>query len=1055
VTARLLRAIGALVTVAWLSCPSLSAQPADPGFDAALRWRMIGPFRGGRTVAVAGVPKRPNVFYMAANNGGVWRTDDYGRTWDPIFDDQPTGSIGALAVAPSSPNVIYVGSGEGLQRPDLSVGDGVYKSTDGGTTWTNMGLSDGRQIAAIVVDPKDANRVLVAVLGHPYGPNPERGVYRTTDGGKTWQRVFYKDEDTGAVDLALDPGNSQHVYAVLWSARQGPWEYGNGYTGTGSGLFHSTDGGTTWQPLTKGLPTPEQGLGRIGLGISASDPKRMYATVDAEKLGGGYRSDDAGSSWERVNTETRVWGRGTDFAEVRVDPRNRDVVYVANTSTYRSIDGGKTFTAIKGAPGGDDYHRIWINPENPDIILLGVDQGATITVNGGRTWSSWYNQPTAQMFHVSTDNRFPYRVYGGQQESGSAEVWSRGNDGAITFREFHPVGTDEYGYSAPDPLHPGVIYGSKGVRYDESTGQTRQIGPVALRTGAHRFDRTAPILFSPADPHVLFFAAEVLWKTADGGESWELISGDLTREKPGVPANLGRMADKDPERDRHRGVIYSIGPSPKDVNLIWVGTDDGLVHVTRDGGKKWDDVTPPEMAAWSKVTQIDAGHFDPATAYISVSRFRLDDLKPYIYRTHDGGKTWQKIVRGLPENAPVNVVREDPARKGLLYAGTERQVWFSRDDGDHWQTLRANMPATSIRDLVVHEDDLAVGTHGRSFWILDNVTPLRQMDDLRKASGEFLFRPQLARRVRWNTNTDTPLPPEEPAGENPPDGAMVDYFLKGTSPAAVTLEILDSSGKLVRRFSSADKPAPVDPKELPIPTYWIRPPQPLSAQAGFHRFVWDLHYPPPDALEHEYPIAAVYRNTARQPLGPWALPGGYTVRLTVGGKTQTQPLKVEMDPRVTASPDDLRNQFELATRITAAMHSGFDALQQVKALRKELAAVRERTAQSQAAEAVAALEKKAAALEESSPRFGAGGPDDVAAPSFTRLNRSFSTLLGIVEGADAKPTPRVAADVAETEKALASQLAALKEIQSTDVPALNQELKKSSLPAVGVSSSSR
>ena len=1053
--ARLLRGIGTLISILWLSVAKLSAQPVDPALYAGLRWRMIGPFRGGRTVAVSGVPRQPNVFYMAPNNGGVWKTDDYGRTWNPIFDDQPTGSVGALAVAPSDPNVLYVGSGEGLQRPDLSVGDGVYKSTDGGKTWTNTGLSDGRQIAAIVVDPRDANRVLVAVLGHPYGPNPERGVFRSSDGGKAWQKVLYKDEDTGAIDLALDPGNAQHVYAVLWSARQGPWEYGNGYTGAGSGLFHSTDGGTTWQPLTKGLPTPEQGLGRIGLGISPSDSKRMYATVDAGKLGGGYRSDDAGASWERVNSESRVWGRGTDFAEVKVDPRNRDVVYVANTSTYRSTDGGKNFTAIKGAPGGDDYHRIWINPENPDIILIGVDQGATISVNGGRTWSSWYNQPTAQMFHVSTDNRFPYRVYGGQQESGSAGVWSRGNDGAITFREFHPVGADEYGYVAPDPLHGGVIYGSKGTRYDEATGQTRQIGPVALRTGAHRFDRTAPILFSPADPHVLFFAAEVLWKTTNGGETWEQLSADLTREKPGVPANLGRMADVDPERDRHRGVIYSIGPSPKDVNLIWVGTDDGLVHVTRDSGKKWQDVTPPELAPWSKVTQIDAGHFDPATAYISVSRFRLDDLKPYIYRTHDGGKSWQKIVRGLPENASVNVVREDPVRKGLLYAGTERQVWVSFDDGDHWQTLRANMPATSIRDLVIHEDDVVVGTHGRSFWILDNVTPLRQMDARSPRPGDFLFRPQVARRVRWNTNTDTPLPPEEPAGENPPDGAIVDYFVKSASSAAVTLEILDSSGKLVRRFSSADAPEPVDPKELPIPTYWIRPPQALSDKAGFHRFVWDLHYPPPDAVDHEYPIAAIYRNTARSPLGPWALPGDYTVRLTAGGKSQAQPLKIEMDPRVAASAADLRSQFELATRITSAMHSDSEALQQVKALRQQLQSLRERAGTSPALEAAATLEKKVAALEQSSVRFGAGGPDEVASPSFTRLNSYLVTLLEVVEGADAKPTPQAAAAFAYTEKSLSQQLTAWKEIQGKDVPALNAELQKAELPPVALSSSSR
>jgi photosystem II stability/assembly factor-like uncharacterized protein len=1023
----------------------LEAQTIDPAFFSELRWRVIGPFRGGRTVAVCGVPGKPTVFYMAPNNGGVWKTDDAGRTWNPIFDDQPTGSIGAIALAPSDSNVIYVGSGEGLQRPDLSVGDGVYKSTDGGKTWTNMGLSDGRQIAAISVDPGDANRVFAAVLGHPYGPNPERGIFRSSDGGKSWQRVLYKDEDTGGIDLALDPANSKHVYAVLWSARQGPWEYGNGYTGSGSGLFHSTDGGTTWRPLTKGFPTPEQGLGRIGIAVSPSDPKRLYALVDAEKLGGLYRSDDSGESWERTNSDNRLWGRGSDFAEARVDPGNRDVVWVANIALYKSTDGGKSFTAIKGAPGGDDYHRIWLSPENPDVILLGVDQGATLSVNGGRTWSSWYNQPTAQMFHVSTDSRFPYRVYGGQQESGSAAVWSRGNDGAITFREFHPVGADEYGYVAPDPLHPGVIYGSKGTRYDETTGQTRQIGPVALRTGAHRFDRTAPILFSPTDPRVLFFAAEVLWKTTDGGETWDQLSGDLTREKPGVPANLGRMADKDPQRDRHRGVIYSIGPSPEDVNLIWVGTDDGLVHVTPDGGKTWGNVTPSELTPWSKVTQIDAGHFDKATAYISVSRFRLDDLRPYIYRTHDSGKSWQKIVQGLPENASVNVVREDPVRKGLLFAGTERQVWVSFDDGDHWQSLRLNMPATSVRDLVVHEDDVAVGTHGRSFWILDDITPLRQLDARVAASPAFLFRPQLARRVRWNTNTDTPLPPEEPAGENPPDGAILDYWLKTAVSGPVTLEILDSANRLVRRFASTDKPEPVDPVELAIATDWIRPPRILSAAKSSHRFVWDLHHPPPDALDREYPIAATWRDTPREPRGRWALPGDYTVKLAVGGKTYTQPLKIEMDPRVKTPAADLARQFELAARITAAMHEDFQALAQVKSLRAQLKALRERGGQGISADAIDALEKKASALAQSAPRFAAGSPDESAPPSLARLNRWLASLLETIDGADAKPTAQAAAAVEEVEKTLSQQLGSWQEIVAKDVPRLNEQLRSANL----------
>ncbi|HLN57481.1 MAG TPA: glycoside hydrolase [Thermoanaerobaculia bacterium] len=1046
---RLLASIGFCLSLAGTlsPCSSAAGQLPNVGDFTEMRWRMIGPFRGGRTVAVSGVSGQPNVFYMAPNNGGVWKSTDYGRVWTPIFDDQPTGSIGALAVAPSDPNVLYVGSGEGLQRPDLSVGDGVYKSTDAGKTWRRLGLADGRQIAAILVDPKDSKRLFVAVLGHPYGPNNERGVFRSMDGGETWHRVLYKDDDTGAVDLAFDPGDPQKIYAVLWSARQGPWEYGNEYEGPGSGLFVSADGGTTWRQLTKGLPASAEGLGRIGIAVAPSDPKRMYAVVSArERAGGLFRSDDAGENWRRVNSENRVTGRGGDFAEVRVDPKNPDIVYCANTSTYRSTDGGTTFTAIKGAPGGDDYHRIWINPENPQVMILGADQGATITVNGGETWSSWYNQPTAQFFHVSTDNRFPYRVYGGQQESGSAAVWSRGNDGAITFREFHPVGVEEYGYVAPDPLHPGVIYGGKLTRYDETTGQIQNVGPVPLRGAKDRFDRTAPVIFSPADPHVLFFASQVLWKTSNGGETWEAVSPDLTRQDPGTPPSLGHLADKD--TTKHRGVIYSIAPSPRDSATIWVGTDDGLIHVTRDGGKTWHNVTPPEMTPWSKVTQMDASRFDTETAYASVSRFRLDDLKPYVYRTHDGGKTWQKIVTGLPENAPANTVREDPERKGLLFAGTESQVWVSLDDGDHWQSLRLNMPATSIRDLVIHEDDVVVGTHGRSFWILDDITPLRQLDSRIAEEQAHLFRPQLARRVRWNMNNDTPLPPEEPAGKNPPDGAILNYQLRAAAAGPVTLEILDRSGRLVRRFSSADKPEPLDEKELNVPTYWVRPPRTLSADAGFHRFVWDLHYPPPAALSRgrDYPMTAILQDTPRHPLGPWVLPGQYTVKLTAGATTSTQPLTVAMDPRVKTSAEDLSRQFELATRISEAMHEDFKAIQEVRSLRAQLRSLKDKAAGGPAAGAIAALETKATALEGSTGGFGFG--TRAGADNLSRINGSQETLLEVVENADAKPTAAMTAAAGDVQKALAGLLARWNDVKTRYVSSLNEDLRKAKLPPV-------
>jgi photosystem II stability/assembly factor-like uncharacterized protein len=1033
-----------------VSSNSVNGQPFNRQLYDGLRWRMIGPHRGGRTVAATGVPGRPNVFYIGVCNGGVWKSTDYGRVWTPIFDDQPTGSIGALAVAPSNPDILYVGSGEGLQRPDLSTGDGVYKSTDGGKTWQHLGLRDGQQISALIVDPRDAERVFVAVLGHPYGANAERGVFRSTDGGKIWQKVLYRDEDTGAAALAFDPAHADTVYAVLWASRQGPWENGQ-WQGRGSGLYKSTDGGTTWRQLGKGLPTADEGLGRIGIGIAQSDPKRIYATVDAPRLGGIYRSDDAGENWRRINSEVRLWGRGSDFAEVKVDPKNADTVYVANTSVYRSTDGGQNFTAIKGAPGGDDYHTVWINPDNPQIILLASDQGAIVSVNGGETWSSWYNQPTAQFYHVITDNQFPYWVYGGQQESGSAAVASRGRDGQITFRDWYPVGVEEYGYVAPDPLNLNLVYGGKATRYDRGTGQVENIAPEALRSGKYRFLRTAPLLFSPVDPHVLFLGANVLFKTSNGGHSWEIISPDLSRPAPEVPESIGIFRKPELARQPRRGVIYTVAPSYKDVDTIWAGTDDGLIHLTRDGGKTWTDVTPPELTSWSKVSLMDAGRFDLATAYAAVNRMRLDDLRPHIYRTHDGGKTWKEVVHGLPDDAPVNAVREDPVRKGLLFAGTERAVFVSFNDGDDWQPLRLNMPATSIRDLVIHNDDLVVGTHGRSFWILDDITPLRQINPRMATSEIYLFQPQVACRVRWNVNTDTPLPPEEPAGKNPPDGAILNYYLKSTASGLVTLDVLDAEGQLVRRYSTADKSEPVAEKDLDIPTYWIRLPQKLSTEAGFHRFVWDLHYPPPDGGSRSYPIAAVYRDTASMPRGPWVMPGQYTVRLTVSGQSYTQSLTVKMDPRVKTAPDGLAQQFTLSMQAYEGMRQTRQALNQIRTLRARIKELQERAGQGPVVEALTTLDRKAAALAGAGQDSGRRGRRRISGSeeeSLGRLGDELGRLLETLQEADAAPTTQVVAACSQTQQRLAGLLARWAELKSKDVKTLNDQLRQANLPTL-------
>ena len=899
-----------------------------------MRYRMIGPHRGGRTKAAAGVPDQPHTFYIGVVNGGVWKTTDAGRTWIPIFDDQPTGSIGAIAVAPSDPNIVYVGSGEGLQRPDLSTGDGIYKSTDAGRTWTRLGLRDGQQIPQIVVHPTDPNRLWVAVLGHPYGPNEERGVFRSTDGGRTFARVLYKDADTGAADVVMDPRSPDVLYAALWEARQGPWENGD-FRGPGTGVYKSTDGGSTWRAVNKGFPTFEQDrLGRIGLTIAPSEPKRLFATVEANQKAGLYRSDDAGESWYLVNADPRVTNRASDFAEVKVHPTNPDIVITGSIVAWKSSDGGKTFSAFRGAPGGDDYHRIWINPRNPDIILLAADQGAVITLNGGATWSSWYNQPTAQFYHVSTDFNFPYRVCGGQQESGSACVSSRGDHGRITFRDWRPVGVEEYGYVAPDPINPDIYYGGKVTRYDWRTGQTQNVSPVPVRRGDYRVLRTMPVLFSPVDKRTLYFASNVLWKTIDGGQHWTAISPDLSRESWEVPPNVGKYASTPEAQPSRRGVIYTVAPSPLDINTIWAGTDDGLIHVTRDGGKTWANVTPPEITPWAKVSLIEASHFDSKIAYAAVNTFRLDDLEPHIYRTRDGGATWTHVAAGIPDGGVVNAVREDTQRRGLLFAGTEQAVYVSFDDGDEWRSLRLNMPATSIRDLVVKDDDLVIGTHGRSFWILDDITPLRQVGSRVAAAAVHLYRPQDAWRVRWNMNTDTPLPADEPAGENPPDGAIINYVLNGPVASAV-IEIVDAGGRVVRRYNSEEKVEP-PADEGQVPRLWIRPADPPGKTAGMHRIAWDLHYAPPKVASFTYPIAATPGNTARVPTGPWAPPGGYTVRLRAGAETLTQPLRVRMDPRVKTPPSALDQQFKLSMRLYDAINRVFDAGERARPLHGQL-----------------------------------------------------------------------------------------------------------------------
>jgi len=1005
-------------------------------FAGALHWRNVGPFRGGRTRAVCGVPAQPNVFYMAPVNGGVFKTDDFGRTWQPIFDDQPTGSVGALAVSVSNPDVVYVGSGEGLHRPDLSIGDGVYKSINAGKTWRHLGLRDGQQIAQIAIDPRNAERLFVAVAGHPYGPNEERGVFRSLDGGNSFEKVLYRDENTGAADVQIDPQNPEIVYAALWESREGPWE-NSAWSGTNGGIFKSVDGGKTWNPLNSGLP---ENIVQANIAIAPSAPNRLFAAVATTTGSTLYRSDNGGEVWLIATDDHRPGAGigGGDLPVVRIDPKNPDVIYSASVVCWKSIDGGKNWEGWRGAPGGDDYQNVWINPNEPKIILLGSDQGAIVSVNGGATWSSWYNQATAQLYHVSADNAFPYRLYSGQQESGSVGIASRGGEGAITFRDWHPVAAEEYGYVTADPLDPEIVYGGKLSRYDRRTGQAQNILPKPVRSPEFRMLRTQPVIFSPIDPHLLFFAGNTLWQTRDRGDTWQQISPDLTRKTYELPGSIGKYRT-DPTADvKQRGVIYSVAPSPLDLKRIWVGSDDGLIHLTPDGGKTWSDVTPPAITAWQKISLIDASHFDANAAYVAVNTLRIDDVRPHLYRTTDAGKTWKEIGRGISDGQTVNAVREDTQRKGLLFAGTERAVYVSLDDGENWQSLRLNMPATSIRDLIIKDDDLAVATHGRGFWILDNITPLRQVAPGNAETA--LWKPQNALRVRWNLNTDTPLPPDEPVGENPPDGAMIDYQLGNNVSGAVTLEIKDARGNLVRHYSSSDSATLPDSKDLEIPAYWVRPIQILATKPGMHRFVWDLHYSPIPGLDPEYPIAAIFRNTAPRPTAPWAMPGEYSVVLNVNGKSYTQPLTVKMDPRVKASSANLAEQFELSKKLYEIRPALEPIGKVIRPLSEAIAKAKERAGKTAVADQLDALEKKLREFTPQNPRRGAPVTLDVLG----KVQHLFDTLQEV----DASPLPAVKTAVASIERESADVQQRWKKFTVEDVPEANRQLEAAGIPKI-------
>jgi photosystem II stability/assembly factor-like uncharacterized protein len=1014
----------------------------------SLKWRMIGPFRGGRAVAVAGVPGDSTTFYFGAVNGGVWKTTDAGTVWTPVFDSQPVGSIGAIAVALSDRNTIYAGTGESDIRSDLSSGNGIYKSTDAGSTWTHIGLDDTRQISRIVIDPQDANIVYVGALGHAYGPNEQRGVYKSVDGGTHWAKVLDQGSQIGISDLAICAGNSQVLFAGTWNSHRPPWSTYAPIDGPGGGLFRSRDAGKTWSRLSgSGLPAGD--WGRIGVD-AAPDGKRVYALIQAKKPG-LYRSDDGGDTWTLANADPRLTSRGWYFNGITIDPENPDVFYVPNVALYRSEDGGKTISVVRGAPGGDDYHQIWIDPKNPSSMVLGTDQGTTISLNRGKTWSTWYNQPTAQLYHVITDNQFPYVVYGAQQDSGSAAVFSRTDHGQITPRDWFPAGGSESGYLAPDPKDPNVIYlsGTYGTvdRFDKRVGLSQDVTPwPALAFGTeiskrkYRDPWTPVLVFSPADSASLYLGTQYVMKTVDGGLHWQTISPDLT----GATRSAGdgkESASPTVENAKQRGygVVFTIAPSPLNANLIWAGSDTGLIHLTRDGGKTWKNVTPPGLTSWSKISLIEASHFDPAVAYAAVDRSRLDDQTPYLYRTRDYGATWEPITNGIAAPAFLRAIRQDVKKKNLLFAGTEFGVYVSFDDGDHWQSLQSNLPVTSVRDLVIHDDDLVIGTHGRSFWILDNITPLRQVSDAEHADAFWLYNPAQAFRIDNDSFPGTPLPPEEPTAQNPPVGAVIDYFLKNSS-STVTLEILDAKGALVHRFSSADKQAEKHPP-LAIAERWFPKPEALEASAGIHRFVWNLTW------SNSGGPGVDDESESRNPGGPKVAPGTYALRLTVNGKAQTQQLKIVMDPRSPATPEVLNRQLAIGQQIFAATLEARRALAEINSAQKQLADAGQKLDKT-TPDIKTAL---ADAQTELSKILKTGDPDPTETAGLEDAFAGLTSALRVVEGGDRAVPSQAIAVFDESNRSAKVDIGKWNEFKKNELPALNRQMVKVNLAPVAIS----
>ena len=1010
-----------------------------------MKYRLVGPFRGGRSLTSAGVPGDPTTYYFGSTGGGVWKSTDGAMTWTPLFDKEGVGSIGSLAVANSNPNIVYVGTGEACIRGNISHGDGIYKTLDGGKTWKNIGLRDSRAVGKLIVDPNNPDRVFVAALGHPYGPNAERGIFRTTDGGRTWEKVLYKDENTGGIDVAFDPHNANILYASLWEARRTPWSLSSG--GPGSGLYRSSDGGTTWKQLQEhGLPKGP--WGKIGVAVAANSD-RVYALIEAQD-GGIYRSDDGGDSWQLVDGDRALQQRAWYYMHIIADPQDSETVYVANVDFYKSTDGGRTFNKVK-VPHGDN-HGMWIDPKNPRRMTVSNDGGVTISLDGGKNWTRQDNQPTAQFYHVTTDTRTPYYVYGSQQDNSTVSIASRSDDESIGRSDWYPVAGGEAGYIAPYPPDPNIVYAGdyEGLitRFDKRTGQTKDITvQPELSDGAgaavveHRFQWTAPILISPHDPNTLYHGGERLFKTTDGGMNWEAISPDLTRNDKSKQQASGGPINKDDTGTEYYDTIFALAESPVAKDQIWAGTDDGLIQLTRDGGKNWTNVTPKDLPEWSRISQIDASAHDAGTAYVAADRHQLDDMQPYIYKTSDYGKTWTRINKGIAENTFVRAVREDPKRKGLLFAGTETGVYVSFNDGADWRALQLNLPTAPVHDLVIKNDDLVLATHGRAFWILDDIAPLRQFADDLPNQDVHLYAPSPAMRLHWGEDAPKPIL----VGQNPPPGAVIYYFLKDAPKGEVTLEFLDASGKSIRKFSSnktEELDEPLDPEDK-------KPEKEIKAEAGLNRFVWDMRYEGATRVPDHYLFEQ--KDGSR---GPLAVPGKYQVRLTVNGKSQTAPFEVKLDPRVSTSQADLQKQFDLLLQIRDQLSKVHNAVNQIEDVRAQVGGLKKRLPENVSIRPVSTaatdLDQKLLSLRDDMIQMKIkANEDSLAFPPKVDGKLAF-LFMTVDESSDTAPTAAAFREFDKLAKQSSEFLARWDDLQKTDLANFQKMVANQNIQAIVV-----